>query len=159
MLLRKHLWIPLDPRYGLAKTLPKPAATVREPGIVVAVGVTKILLDGREKLYRLASHLRATRRSSSSSVIRSTFPARYAFQRESSNARSSALTDTRSSTASRHNSSANFNFWRLGSFRSSGNCARAMNGMCVLATPRQLWPSLAKRLPQRPKPRSCLAAG
>src|SRR5690606_20424890 len=126
MLLRKHLWIPFDPRNGLAKPLAKPNSSVMPPGVVVSVGVAKVLFDERQKLYRLALHRRAARRSNSCKEIRSTFPERYAFQRVSKSARSSALTGRRSSTAARQSSSANLSFCRFGNFRSSGNCARAM---------------------------------
>jgi len=76
MLLRKHLWIPLNPRNGLVELLAKPRATICQPRIVIIVSVAKIVLDERQELYRLALHLRATRRSNSPNEIRCTLPAR-----------------------------------------------------------------------------------
>jgi hypothetical protein len=127
MLLRKHLRIPFDPRHRLVKASAKPDLSILPPRIVEVVSVAKILVDQRQKLDRLTSHRRATRRSNSSNEIRSTLPERYAFHRESRSARSSALTGRRSSTPARHSSSASFSFCRFGSFWSSGKCARAMD--------------------------------
>jgi len=126
MLSGKHLRIPFDPSDGLSKSLAKPDSTVGAPRLVVFVSVTKIVFDKRKELDWLAPHRRETRFSNSLRVIRSAFPDRYAFHRESSKARSAALTGRRSSTAARQSSSANFNFCRFGRLRSSGNCASAM---------------------------------
>ena len=116
LLSGKHLGIPLNPRYGLMKTLSKLETAIDQPRVVVTVGITKIILDSCEKLYWLAPHLRARRRPSSSSEIRSIFPNRYAFHRESSIVRCLMLTEAVSSTAAHQSSSAKASFWRLGSF-------------------------------------------
>ena len=72
---REKFRVPFDPGHGIAEFRVKPVRSLELPRFVKGARVPEIRLDKLQKFDRLASHLRASRRSSSASEMRRARPA------------------------------------------------------------------------------------